>query len=157
MKVIILEDVDNLGRKYDIKDVADGFARNFLLPKKLAKIADRDSLKWAKQQKESLIYKAEEELKKIQAVATELDGREIEFILKIGKKGELFESINAEKIAKKIKEAGFNLNKNQIELKIPISEIGEFPVKINLNQGIEAEIKVIISKEENNKDSSGEE
>lgn len=157
MKVIILEDIDNVGKKYEIKDVADGFARNFLLPKKLVKIADRNSLKWLKKQKESLAYRAEEDLKKIQTIATELDGREIEFILKAGKKGELFESINAEKIAKKIKENGVDLNKNQIELKSPIGEIGEFPVKINFNQGIEAEIKVIISKEENKKDSPEEE
>lgn len=157
MKVIILEDIDNVGKKYEIKDVADGFARNYLLPKKLAKIADRDSLRWVKKQKESLAYKAEEDLKKIQSIATELDGREIEFILKTGKKGELFESINAEKISKKIKEIGFDLNKNQIELKKPINEIGEFPVKINFNQGLEAEIKVIISKEKNKKDSQEEE
>lgn len=150
MKVIMLEDVENVGNKYDVKEVADGFARNFLIPKKLAKIADRDSLKWAKKQKEKMIQKAEEELKKIQAIATELDGREIEFILKTGKKGELFESVNAEKIAKKIKELGFDLKKNQIDLKKNINEIGEFPVKINLNQGIEAEIKIIISKKEDN-------
>ncbi len=147
MKVILLKDIENLGKKYDIKEIADGYARNFLLPRGLIKIADESSLLWVKRKKESLSKKAEEDLQKIQQMATSLDGREVEFIIKTGKKDELFEHINSEKISKKLKELGFSIKKNQIELKTPIVEVGEFPVKINLKEGLEIEIKIIVSKE----------
>ncbi len=147
MKVILLKDIENLGKKYDIKEIADGYARNFLLPRGLIKIADESSLLWVKGKKESLSKKAEEDLQKIQQMATSLDGREVEFIIKTGKKNELFEHINSEKISKKLKELGFSIKKNQIELKTPIVEVGEFPVKINLKEGLEIEIKIIVSKE----------
>ena len=101
MKVILLQDISDLGKKYDLKDVPDGYGRNFLIPQKLAKQADKESLAWLEKQKLDREYKAEEDLKKIQKIASELDGREIEFLIKVGDEGQLFESINQVKISKK--------------------------------------------------------
>ena len=94
------------------------------------------------------IKKAQEQLKEVQKLASKLDGQEVEFVVKVGKQGKLFESINQIKIAKKLKEMGFDIKKTQVELEKPIKELGEFPVKINLDQGLEAEIRVVIVPEE---------
>ena len=145
MKVILLQDISDLGKKYDLKDVPDGYGRNFLIPQKLAKQADKESLAWLEKQKLDREYKAEEDLKKIQKIASELDGREIEFLIKVGDEGQLFESINQAKISKKLKENGFEVRKDQINLPEPIREIGEFPIKITLDQGLEIEIRLIIT------------
>ena len=144
MKVILLQDIEKLGKKYDLKRVADGHARNFLLPKNLVKPATEENMKWLEIQKEALRQKSEEELQKVQAVASTLDGLEIILPMKIGEKEQLFEAVTAQKISEKLKEQGFEVKKTQIVLKEPIKELGEFPVKIQLGHNLEAEVKLII-------------
>src|SRR3989344_3093002 len=129
MKVILLQDVEKLGKKYDLKEVKDGYARNFLLPGKLARPA------------------TEEALKKSQELASKLDGLELSIAIKIGEEGQLFESITSQKILEKLKEMGFEVKKSQISLEKPIKELGEFPVKINLDHNLEIEIKLIVTEE----------
>lgn len=148
MKVILLKDIEKLGKKYDVKEVADGYARNFLIRRGLAKPATEKLIKWAEEQRKLAIKRAQEQLKEVQKLASKLDGQEVEFVVKVGKQGKLFESINQIKIAKKLKEMGFDIKKTQVELEKPIKELGEFPVKINLDQGLEAEIRVVIVPEE---------
>ena len=147
MKIILLQDIDNLGKKYEIKEVADGYARNFLIPKGLAKPATKENLKWLESQKEIEVKKAEEELKKVQEVATNIDGQEIIILVKVGAEGQLFESITSQKIYEKLKELGFEIKKSQIDLPEPIKELGEFPVKIKLEHNLEAEIRIIVVEE----------
>ena len=147
MKVILLKDIENFGKKYEVKEVKAGYARNFLIPKNLAKPATKEALKWLEIQKETEVKKSEEELKKVEDFASQIDGLELSFPVKIGEKGELFESINSQKIFEKLKELGFGIKKPQIELKEPIKELGEFPVKIHFEHNLEAEIKVIVVEE----------
>ncbi len=147
MRVILLQDIDKLGKKYDVKEVADGYARNFLIPKGLAKLAAKKALLWLETQKEIEAKKSEEELKKIQDNAATIDGQEILIPVKLGKENQLFESINAQKISEKLKELGFEVKKSQIDLTSPIKEMGEFPVKIKFKHNLEAEIKVIVTEE----------
>jgi len=147
MRVILLQDVENLGKKYEIKEVKNGYARNFLIPKGLAKLATEEALKWLETQKEIEAKKAEEELKKIQAIATAIDGQEVIIPVKIGEEGQFFESITSQKISEKLKEIGFEIKKTQIDLVELIKELGEFPVKIKFEHNLEAEIKLIITEE----------
>lgn len=147
MKVILLEDVDKLGKKYEVKEVADGYARNFLIPNELAKLATKESLKWLKEKKVILEKEAEEDLKKAQELASKLDDLEVGISVKIGEEGQLFESVNNQKIAERLKEMGFEVKKSKIILVKPIKELGEFPVKINLDHNLEVEIRVVISEE----------
>ena len=147
MRIILLQDIEKVGKKYEIKEVADGYARNFLIPKGLAKPATKENLKWLESQKEIEVKKAEEELKKVQEVATNIDGQEIIILVKVGAEGQLFESITSQKIYEKLKELGFEIKKSQIDLPEPIKELGEFPVKIKLEHNLEAEIRVIITEE----------
>lgn len=147
MKVILLQDIDKLGKKYELKHVTDGHARNLLLPKGLVKPATEENLKWLEVQKEELRKKSEEELKGIQAVASSIDGVELILPVKIGEKDQLFEAVTAQKIADKLKDQGFEVKKTQIILKEPIKEVGEFPIKVQLSHNLEAEIKLIIVEE----------
>ncbi len=147
MKVILLQDVENVGKKYEIKEVKDGHARNLLIPKNLVKIATKENLKWLKEQRDVIEKEASEDLKVVQELASRLDDEEVSIPVKVGEKGELFESVNAQKIADKLKEMGFEVKKSQIKLDSPIKEAGEFPVKVQLDHNLEAEVKVIVTGE----------
>ena len=147
MRVILLQDIENLGKKYEVKDVKDGYARNFLISKGLAKIATRESLEWLESQKGIEEKKAEEELKSIQTLASEIDGLEVIIPVKIGEEGQLFEKINNQKISEKLKELNFEIEKNKIDLLQPIEELGEYPVKVKFEHNLESEIRVIITEE----------
>ena len=147
MKVILLRDVENLGKKYEIKEVKNGYARNFLIPKKLAKPATKEALKWLEMQKEIEEKRAEEELKKVQELATKVDGIEVVIPVKVGEDGQLFEKVGTQKILEKLNEMGFDIKKNQIELPEPIKELGEFPVKIKFSHNLDAEITVVVTEE----------
>lgn len=145
MKVILLQDIEGLGKKYDVKEVKPGYARNFLLVNKSAKAATKQALKWLADQKEVIAKEAEEDLKLAQELASKIDGAEVVIGVKIGDEGQLFESVNAQKVAEALKKMGYEVKKSQIKLESPIKETGEFPVSIILAHNLEAEIKLIIS------------
>ncbi len=147
MRVILLEDIDKLGKKYEIKEIKDGYARNSLIPKGLVKMAEPKALKWLEEQREIERKKAEEELKSYQEMASNIDGMEVIIPVKIGEEGQLFEKITAQKISEKLKEMGFEVKKEKIDLVEPIGELGEFPIKIKFEHNLESEIQVIITEE----------
>ncbi|MDP3901274.1 MAG: 50S ribosomal protein L9 [bacterium] len=147
MKVILLQDVLKVGKRFEVKEVATGYARNFLLKNNLAREATEEALSWLEAQKEILESRAEEGLKKSQEVASQLDDLEVVVPVKVGDNGQLFESVTAQKISDQLREMGFAVKKNQIELKDPIREIGEYPVKLKFEHNLEAEIRVIVQAE----------
>ncbi|PIP22882.1 MAG: 50S ribosomal protein L9 [Candidatus Nealsonbacteria bacterium CG_4_8_14_3_um_filter_39_7] len=148
MKVILLQDIENLGKKLDVKEVKDGYARNFLIPKNLVKLATKQSLIWLETQKEIMAKVAEGELEETQKKVSAIDGQEITIMTKVGKKEELFESISSQKIAEELKKIGIEIEKKQVDLETPIKKLGAYQVKIKFEHNLEAEIKVIISAEE---------
>jgi large subunit ribosomal protein L9 len=147
MKVILLEDVEKLGKRLDVKNVKNGYARNFLLPKNLVRVATKEALKWRDIQIEIKKSVDDTKLKEVQSVVSKMDGLELFFKVKIGEKGQLFESLSAQKIKDKLEEAGFNVSKNQIDLAEPIKELGEFPVKVKFDHNLESIVKIIIMEE----------
>ena len=140
-----MQDVKNLGKKYEVKDVADGYARNLLFPKNVVREATPEALEWLSMQQGILAAKAEESLKHIQDTASSLDGTEVVITVKVGDEGQLFENITNQKIAERLKEMGFEVKKAQVQLEFPIKETGEFPVKVRLDHNLEVELRVIIS------------
>ena len=147
MKIILLQDVENVGKKLEVKEVADGHANNLLIPQGLAKLATKEALSWLEVQKELVTSLAEEGLKKVQELASSLDDLEVTIIMKVGDEGQLFESVNAQKIQDRLKEMGYGVAKNQIKLEQPIKDLGEFPVKITFEHNLEATIRLIIIEE----------
>jgi|TARA_Y100000031_G_scaffold156411_1_gene210855 large subunit ribosomal protein L9 len=151
MKVILLEDVEKLGKKGEIKDVADGYARNFLIPNKLAILANKAEIAKLEEQQKIESQRVEEELARFQAIATQIDGLELEIPVKIGEQGKLFGTITPISIAEKLKENGFEITKERIKLGEPIKAIGEYEVVISLPHNLEAKIKIIVVEEEKKK------
>ena len=148
MKVILLQDVPKLGKKLEVKEVADGHAQNHLIPKGLVKPATKEALEWVEMQKELVGKGAEESLAKSQEMASQLDDREVQLSMKVGEEGQLFESVNAQKIADRLKEMGYDVKKSQVKLEESLKELGEFPVKLGFEHNLEAEIRVIIAEQE---------
>lgn len=105
-------------------------------------------MEWVENQKEKIAQEAEEELKRIQQLASSIDGQEVVIPVKVGEDGQLFESVTLQKVYERIKEMGFDLKKNQIELQDSIKELGEFPIKIKFGHNLESEIRLIITEEQ---------
>lgn len=145
MKVILLKDVPGVGKKDEVKDVADGYARNFLLVKKSAKPATESALAQLEAEKEALVKKSEEQLKIQEELTAQLDGQEIEIIAKVDDQGKLYGSITAIKIAKALADKGFKVTKKNVKLVESIKEVGEYDVTLEMDHGLEAKIKIIVT------------
>lgn len=147
MKVILLEDIEKIGKKNEVKEVKDGYARNFLIPQGLVKPATENTLKRLEELKEQEKEKDKEELEETQKIANQLESTDIIIPVRIGDKGQLFEKITEQKVSEKLKELGFEVKKNQVDLEAPIEELGEFQVKIKLDHNLESEITITITEE----------
>ncbi|MCL5011077.1 MAG: 50S ribosomal protein L9 [Patescibacteria group bacterium] len=144
MKVILIQEVEGLGKAFETKEVNDGYARNFLFPKKLVRDFSSANEKWAQEQQAKQEAEAAEALKEVAKMAGKIDGLEIEMPVKIGDKGQLFEKVNSQKIASKLQDMGYDIKKTQVDLAGDIKELGEFEAKIKFDHGLEANVKLII-------------
>ena len=146
MQIILLQDVKNLGKKGELKNVAEGYARNFLFAKKLAATATKEAIERVEtlQKKEKIAEL--ESLEKTKKLASELKDKLIEIKAK-GKEGKLFGSISTKDVVKELGTLGFDISEKSVIMPTHIKEIGEYEIKINLAQGIEAKIKLKVSKE----------
>lgn len=147
MKVILLEKIEKLGKKYDIVEVASGYARNFLLPQEKAQMATKSNLKNLEKMKEreKIIQKKQKE--EIEKIIETLNGKEIVIPMKVGEKNQLFESVTKEKISDKLKEEGIEVSEKQINLAKPIKELTEEEVELNFNFGLKTNIKIKITED----------
>ncbi len=149
MKVIFLDDVRNVGKKYDIKDVSDGYARNFLFPNKLAETASPEAIKKIESMKATHEKEDKEVLAHLESLARKINETKIQFKVKTDKSGAVFGSINKESILKALREHKLiGAERIDIELKYPIKELGEFSVPIDLKKGVMAKLGVIVVKAE---------
>ena len=143
MKVILLQDVKGTGKKGEIKEVKDGYARNCLLPRKLAMEATNSNLNDIKLKKISDDKKRAEELEEAQKLAETLKEKTIKVFVKAGENGKIFGSVTGKEIASSIKEqTGIDIDKKKISLDEPIKEVGEKEILVKLNQGVSTKIKV---------------
>lgn len=146
MKVVLLKNVKNFGQEGDVKEVAIGYARNFLLPQKLAVEATEDKIKEVEAKKTQKAKDAEIDLAKAQELVSKLDGLEIEISAKASAEGTLYGALSSAKIAAALKSKGFEVNKDDIKAS-HIKEIGEHEVVIDLEHGLHAKIVLIINEE----------
>lgn len=145
MKVILLEDVKALGKKGEIVNVNDGYARNFILPKKLGLEATGKNLNDLKLQKANVEKVAAEQLKDAQEFAKKIAAGKVELAIKFGEGGRAFGSVSSKEIAAAAKEQlGFEIDKKKIQLKDALKTVGTHEVPIKLHQKVTAELKVII-------------
>lgn len=147
MKIIFIEDVKKSGGKFETKDVKSGYARNFLIPKKLAVLATEKNIELYGGKKEKEESKNKEARKELQKTADKLKDFKIQISVKVGEKGKLFEKVREAKIAKLFQKEGFNIKKENIKLKEPIEKTGTFEISINLGKNFEVKSKIIVAKE----------
>lgn len=145
MKVILLSDVKGSGKKGDVVNVSDGYARNCLLPKKLAKEATNQALNELKNEQASRQHKIDEEIKKAKEDANKIDGKTVHVFVKGGEGGRLFGSVTAKEIASALKEAyGVTLDKRKINIGTEIKAFGRYNCEIKLYSGINAKVAVMV-------------
>jgi large subunit ribosomal protein L9 len=142
MEVILREHVDNLGRRGDLVKVADGYARNYLLPRKLALLATDGNKKVIEREKVKFDVKEAEEQKVAQAVADRLATVEIEIGRKVGETDALFGSVTNADIADALAAKGFDIDRRKIQLHEPIKKIGEVDVPVKLHRDVVVKLKV---------------
>jgi large subunit ribosomal protein L9 len=142
MKVFLKEDVKNLGRMGEVVNVADGFARNFLFPKKLAVEASTSNVKEFEHNRKMLQEKAAKLKDRMKTAAEKLSAVALTIKAKAGEEEKLFGSVTAMDIAEALKEAGFDVDKKKISLEEPIKRLGSYTIEVKVHHDISAPIKV---------------
>ncbi len=151
MKIILLQDIKGLGKKYDVKNVADGYARNFLILKNLAKPATESEIKKIEAQKIALVKQEEEFKKEIAILAQKIADEEFHFYPKTGEKNEVFGSVNKNDVEKSLLRKLPLKWRKKIDIKVnlekPIKSLGEHSVEIDLGFGTKTSVKVVLNRE----------
>jgi len=147
MQIILQEDVEKLGHRGDVVTVKPGYARNFLLPKKLAVEATAGNLKAIERIRTSLAKKTATELEAAQKQAELLNGVALKFTRKTGENDQMFGSVTSADIAEALGAQGYKTDKRQVQLAEPIKIIGESQVTIKVFRDVTAQIKVTVEKE----------
>ncbi len=140
MKVILLQDIENLGKKFEIKTVKDGYARNYLFPRRLAELATPENLKRLSQQIKIYQQRKQEQISRLKQLAEKIEQIVLEFPVRVGESGKIFGSINQKMIEKQLTERDFKEFK--VNLESPIKKLGEYQVEVDLGQGVKAKLKI---------------
>jgi len=145
MKVILLQDVKGKGKKGELCNVSDGYARNFLFPKKLAIEADNAAMSELKSREEAKAHHKEEEIAAAKKTAAELDGKTVTMKAKAGSAGKLFGSVTSKEVAEEIKKTlGIQIDKKKMTM-ADIKNFGEYTAEIKLYTGITAKVTIVVT------------
>ena len=147
MEVILKEDVAKLGSRGDVVKVAEGYGRNFLLPRKLAIEANKGNKAVIEQMKAASVRRSAKEKSQAEELAKQFDGVSVSFQRRSGENDQLFGSVTSSDIAEALAKKGFDVDRRKIQLHEPLKTIGEFTVPIKLHKDVTAHFKVVIEKE----------
>ena len=147
MDVILLQDIEKLGNRGEIVKVADGYARNFLLPKKHALAATTQNRKWLEQQRARFLKEEARERGDAQELAKMLEGVTITVTRKAGEQGTLFGSVTALDVAEKLAGQGYKIDRRRIQLAHPLKVLGEYDVHVKLHRDVVATVRVKVEAE----------
>ena len=142
MEVILREHVDNLGKRGEIVKVADGYARNYLLPRKLALLATDGNRKQIEREREKFEAKESEERKAAEALSARMGSLEIQIPRRVGENEVLFGSVTTADIAAALDAKGFEVDRRKLQLSEPIKKLGEFDVPLKLHRDVSTTVKV---------------
>ena len=145
MEVILKEDVDTLGHRGDVVKVADGYGRNFLLPKKLAIEATTANRNVIEQMKQSALRRSAKEKESAQQLVAQMEQVELVFTRKVGENEHLFGSVTSSDIAHALEQKGYQIDRRKVQLDEPLKQLGEFHIPVKLHREVSAHIKVTVS------------
>ena len=147
MEVILKEDVAKLGNRGDVVKVAEGYGRNYLLPRKLAIEATQANKAVIEQMKAAAVRKSAKDKADAEVLSKQFEGVSVSFERKVGDKDHLFGSVTSSDIASELTKQGFNVDRRKIHLDDPLKTLGEFHVPVKLHRDVTAHVKVVINKE----------
>lgn len=147
MKIVLREDIDKLGRRGEIVDVAVGYARNFLIPKRKALIVTDGNLKTIDKERRRYVLRIAKEQEECQALSQRLAAISCTVVRKVGENEVLYGSVTASDIAEQIAKEGIEIDKRRIQLDEPIKSLGIYTVPVRLHPAVTAEVKVWVVKE----------
>jgi large subunit ribosomal protein L9 len=147
MEVILKEEVEHLGHRGEVVKVADGYARNFLLPRKLALQATDANKAVIEQMKSSAARRSATEKVQAEELVTKLEPLTLSFTRKSGKDGHLFGSVTSSDIAAELATQGFEVDRRKIQLNEPLKSVGDFKVAVKLHREVTAQLKVTVAAE----------
>ncbi len=147
MEVILKEDVAKLGSRGDVVKVAEGYGRNFLLPRKLAIEANTGNKKVIEQMRAAAVRRSTKEKAQAEELSKQFDGVSVSFARRAGEQDQLFGSVTSGDLAEALEKKGFNIDRRKIQLHEPLKTLGEFTVPVKLHKDVTAHLKVVIEKE----------
>ena len=147
MKVILRKDFESLGQIGELVEVKEGYARNFLIPRKIAYTALAGNLKALEEEKQNLARKSEHELQTAETLAADLEKVSVTIPVQVGEEDKIFGSVTNQMISEALKEKDFEIDKRKIEIEEPIKTLGIYSVNIKLYVNINAKIKVWVVRE----------
>lgn len=147
MEVILKEDVAKLGSRGDVVKVAEGYGRNFLLPKKLAIEATAANKAVIEQMKAAAVRRSAKEKGSAEELGKQVQGVVLNFVRKSGEHDQLFGSVTSADIAHELEAKGFNIDRRKIHLDEPLKHVGEFDVPVKLHKDVTVQVKVVIKKD----------
>jgi len=147
MEVILKEDVAKLGARGDEVKVAEGYGRNFLLPRKLAIEATTGNRKVIEQMRAAALRRSAKEKAQAEELSKQFDGLSVSFARRAGEQDQLFGSVTSSDIGDALEKKGFNVDRRKIQLHEPLKTLGEFTVPVKLHKDVTAHLKVVIEKE----------
>ena len=147
MEVILKEDVAKLGSRGDVVKVAEGYGRNYLLPRKLAIQANEGNKAVIVQMKAASVRRSAKEKHEAEALAKQFEGLSVSFQRRSGENDQLFGSVTSSDIADALEKKSFHIDRRKIQLHEPLKSVGEFDVPVRLHKDVSAHVKVLIEKE----------
>jgi large subunit ribosomal protein L9 len=148
MEVILREDIDKLGNRGEVVKVANGYARNFLIPKRLAVAATDSNKKIVEQERQAHLRKEAKQQGEAQDLAKLLNGVSVTIAQKAGENDQLFGSVTSKDVADALAAKNFTIDRRKIQLEEPIKQLGEYKIPVRLHKEVTAEITVVVAKEE---------
>ena len=147
MEVILKEDVPKLGNRGEVVKVAEGYGRNFLLPKKLAIEANAANKAVIDQMKAAAVRRSAKEKSEAEELAKQFDGLEVKFQRKSGENDQLFGSVTSSDIAEALEKKSFHIDRRKIHMHEPLKIVGEFTIPVKLHKDVTTHLKVVVEKE----------
>ena len=148
MEVILREEIEKLGRRGDVVKVTSGYARNFLLPKRLAVAATESNKKIVEQEKQAHLRRDAKEIGDAQELAKMMSAVEVTIAHKAGENDHLFGSVTAQDIATSLEKQGFNVDRRKVHLEEPIKALGDYKVSVRLHREVSIDVPVHVVKED---------
>jgi large subunit ribosomal protein L9 len=147
MKVILRQNYESLGQVGDLVDVKEGFARNFLIPRKIAYTALKGNVLALEEEKKNIVKKKQQEIHSAETLAAEIEKVSVTIPVQVGEEDKIFGSVTTQMIADALKEKGYDIDKRKIDIEEPIKSLGIYGISIKLHPNVSTNIKVWVVRE----------